>query len=275
MKTEVATGDAIAALPMYDLAELATAHDEFWASLATRLGARGLRAPRALTRGVGHFEVWRHPRLLLAQACEYPLAKYYRGLVRFVATPCYRAPGCSGASYRSAIVVRADDPAQTLADLRGRRCTVNEIDSNSGMNLLRAAVAPLARNGRFFGAVHPSGSHRQSAALVAGGDADVAALDCVSWAHFQRWYPAAMAPLRVLAWTPASPCLPLITSAATSDAALAVLRECLAAVLADDALAPVRAALLLADFDYSPAEDGARVLELERRAVEQGYPILA
>lgn len=45
---------------------------------------------------------------------------------------------------QSAIVVRADHPAETLAELRGSRWVVNEAASNSGMNLLRAAVAPPA-----------------------------------------------------------------------------------------------------------------------------------
>jgi ABC-type phosphate/phosphonate transport system substrate-binding protein len=259
---------------MYDLPELVPAHDALWSALAERLAARGISAPRRLTRTPNHFEVWRDPHLLLAQACEYPLAKYFQGIVRVVATPCYTATGCSGASYRSAIVIRADDPATSLSDLRGRRCAVNEIDSNSGMNLLRAAVAPLAGGKRFFSAVIRSGAHRHSAALVADGSADVAALDCVSWAHFQRWYPAAMAPLRILAWTPSSPSLPLITAAATSDAVVAAMRASLADVLADEALRSVRADLWLAGFDFSPTDGYERVLELERQAADHGYPVL-
>ncbi len=272
---DVMTAGAIAALPMYDFPELVPAHDALWSALRERLAARGVPAPPGLTRSLGHLATWGHPRLLLGQACEYPLAKHFRGAVRLVATPCYAAPGCLGASYRSAIVVRRDDPAANLADLRGRRCAVNEADSNSGMNLLRAAIAPLARGGRFFSAVILSGSHRNSAALVADGGADVAALDCVSWAHFQKLYAAAMRELRVLTWSEAAPSLPLITAAGTGDATLEALRASLAAVMADERLGSVRAALLLAGFDFAPAEDFSRVLELERRATERGYPILS
>lgn len=271
---DVATPGAIAALPMYDFPELMPAHDALWSALKRRLAAHGIPAPAGLSRDLGHFASWRHPHLLLGQACEYPLAKYFQGVVRLVATPCYTAPGCLGPSYRSAIVVRHDDPAMNLADLRGRRCAVNESDSNSGMNLLRAAIAPLARGGRFFSAVTSSGSHRNSAALVADGRADAAALDCVSWAHFQNLYPAATGKLRVIAWTEAAPSLPLITAAGSSDTTLAALRASLAAVIADETLRPVRAALLLAGFDFAPAEDFSRVLELERQATERGYPIL-
>jgi ABC-type phosphate/phosphonate transport system substrate-binding protein len=271
---DLASAGAIAALPMYDFPELVPAHDALWSALQERLTAHGIPAPLGLSRHLGHFASWRDPHLLLGQACEYPLAKHFQGVVRLVASPRYTAPGCLGASYRSAIVVRHDDPATNLADLRERRCAVNEDDSNSGMNLLRAAIAPLARGGRFFSAVIRSGSHRHSAALVAEGNADVAALDCVSWAHFQNLYPAVTCKLRVLAWTEASPSLPLITAAGTSDTTLDALRASLASVSADETLRPVRAALMLAGFDFSPADDFSRVLELERQAAERGYPIL-
>ena len=41
--------------------------------------------------------------------------------------------------------------------------------SNSGMNLLRAAVAPLANGAAFFGSVSVSGSHRRSVELRVTG----------------------------------------------------------------------------------------------------------
>jgi len=268
------TREAIAALPMYDFPELAGAHDALWSALRAELLAAGVPAPARLTRSLGHFDAWRDPRLLLGQACEYPLAKRFARSVRKVATPIYTAAGCTGASYRSAIVVRVDDPAAGLADLRGRRCVVNEIDSNSGMNLLRAAVAPLCGRGRFFASVAYSGSHRQSAAVVAAGAADVTALDCVSYAHLQRLDPGTTAALRVVGWSPASPSLPLITAAATDDDTLRRLRTCLAALVADPALASVRADLLLGGFDLDPQNDYAAVLRLERQAADAGYPTL-
>ena len=140
----------IAALPMYDFPDLLAAHDTLWEALAARLAAAGGEpVPRALSRDLALVDGWRHPGLLLGQACEYPLAKS-PGAVQIVATPRYSAPGSEGDRYRSAIVVRRDDPSATLADLKGRRCAVNQIDSNSGMNLLRAAIAPLADGTAFL-----------------------------------------------------------------------------------------------------------------------------
>jgi ABC-type phosphate/phosphonate transport system substrate-binding protein len=261
---------------MYDFPELAEAHDTLWAAVAARLGAAGLRdVPPQLDRHRGSRESWRHPALLLGQGCEYPLAKLHAEQIRVVATPRYTAPGCVGATYRSAVIVRTADSAQTLGDLRGRRCVVNEIDSNSGMNLLRAAIAPLAQGGRYFASVAISGAHRQSLALVADGEADVAAIDCVSFAHFQRLESQATQAVRVLCWTASSPSLPYITARAGSDAATTrVLHDALAAAVAAPELAGVRQRLLLEAIDVPPAESFADVLELERRAAELGYPVL-
>jgi ABC-type phosphate/phosphonate transport system substrate-binding protein len=265
----------IAALPMYDYPELAAAHDALWSALAERLAATGVSgAPLKLTRELSHFATWRHPHLLLGQGCEYPLVKSFADSVRLVATPRYTAPGCDGPRYRSAIVVRAKDPAETLGDLRHRRCVVNEPDSNSGMNLLRAAVAPIAHGARFFESVSSSGSHRRSVEMVIGGQADVAAVDCISLAHIQRLQLSVSADLRILCWTPASRSPPLITGSATDEATLHALRSALASVIADPALALVRETLFLHGLDFEPEGRLVDVLNHERQATEFGYPVL-
>ncbi len=259
---------------MYDFPELHRAHDILWSAIAGRLDAAGVRdVPERLTRSLGHKEAWRHPRLLLSQGCEYPLATAFAGSLRLVATPRYAAAGCEGYSYRSAVVVRAGDCASDLAGMRERRCAINESDSNSGMNLLRAALAGIAEGGRpFFSAVILSGSHRRSAELVANGQADVAAIDCVTFAHLQRFHAGTIADLRVLCWTPSSPSLPFITAASTGEATLRVLRTSLADVLADNSadLRAAREELLLDGLNLQPDPDLSEVRRLTRQAAELG-----
>lgn len=266
--------ERVAALPMYDFPELRQAHDAFWTALASRLTGAGLAGvPLHLTRAADHRAAWGDPRLLLAQACEYPLAKAFVGRVRVVAHPCYAAPGCAGGRYRSAIVVRSEDKHLTsLSELRGRRCVVNEMDSNSGMNLLRVAISRVAGGGRFFSSVAVSGSHRQSLEQVACGLADVAAIDCVTWAHLQRLAEPLARRVRVLDWTPDTPSLPLITAGSASEATILRLREALADACEDAGLAEVREAMLLTGMDLTPREDFREVLELEREAVSRGFP---
>jgi ABC-type phosphate/phosphonate transport system substrate-binding protein len=266
----------IAALPMYDLPALSEDHDRLWEALAMRLTAYGVRAaPAVLTRGPHHFDLWRDPGLLLGQACEYPLASLAGFDVRLVASPRYRAPGCAGARYRSAIVVREADRDKPLAAMRGARCAVNETSSNSGMNLLRAAVARLAQDGRFFGEIVISGGHRLSLDLIAAGRADLAAIDCVTLAHVRRHEPWRWEGLAVQGWTEDSPSLPYITAGATSDATLSALRSALADIAADPSLAAIRGNMLLDGFDFAPDREFTRVRALARNAADQGYPVLA
>jgi len=261
---------------MYDLSELEAANDALWAAIAGCLRAKGVGdVPDRLTRGCELEAIWTDPRLLLAQTCGYPLVASLGDQVRVVATPRYGAPGCDGAFYRSAVVVRASDPARHLADLCGRRAAVNDPASNSGMNVFRAEIAPLAQGAPFFDAVTITGSHAASVEAVAAGEADVAAIDGVTWAHLQRLRPGATKALRVLSWTRATPGLPLIAAATIDAAHIAALRQALAAVVLDPELASTRAALMLKGFEILPEGAYAAILALEQDAIAQGYPRLA
>jgi ABC-type phosphate/phosphonate transport system substrate-binding protein len=143
------------------------------------------------------------------------------------------------------------------------------------MNLLRAELAPLAGGKAFFKSVLVTGSHLASAEAVAQDEADVAALDCVTWAHLQRWRPSLTARLRVVTWTVRSPGLPLITSLATSPSQMAALRAALDDVANDPGLREVRQTLLLDGFSVTSVEHYRAVLRLRDIASGLGYPHLA
>lgn len=263
---------AVASLPMYDWPELQAANDVLWEAIAERLAAAGARdVPQALTRAEDLRAVWTSPALVLAQTCGYPLLKTLGGRVQLLATPRYRAPGCEGPFRRSAIVVPAQAQAEGLADLRGRRCALNDRMSDSGMNLLRAAVAPLAGGEPFFSQVVVTGSHLASAEAVASGAADLAAIDAVTFAHLQRLRPAVARGLRVAAWTARTPGLPLITAGATDPAVRLALQQALSDVARDPQLAEVRDTLLLDGFTPLPIHYYGLVQHLEDRAAAVGY----
>jgi len=265
----------IAALCMYDLPELEEANDRIWTAIAQRLRDEGVAGvPRRLTRGAPLTALWADPSLLLAQACGYPLMTDLAGQVRFVATPRYAAPGCRGPFHRSAVVVRVLERAQGLAELAGARLALNDETSGTGMNLLRALVAPLAGGRPFFGEVAVTGSHLASAEAVAGGTADLAALDCVTWAHLRRLRPTLAAQLRVLTWSAESPGLPLITARQTDEATLAALARALAEVARDPKLAGARRELLLDGFSDLPEARYLSALHWKRFATDLGYPEL-
>ncbi len=265
-----------ASLPMYDLPGLEAATDAWWAGLAAALRAEGLaEVPDRLTRQAAPAALWTAPDLLFSQTCGYPLTHALAGRVTLVATPVYFCPGCSGGNYRSEIVVRDDDPAERLADLRGRRAVANARDSQSGYSALRLAVASHAAGRRFFGAVAFSGSHRSSMAAVARGEADVCAVDGVTFHLLSRLEPRLTARLRVLARSAEAPALPYITRADIPPDDLERLRAGLRRAVRDPALAEVRRALLLDGVVATPLSVYDRILELEAAAVAAGYPDLA
>jgi ABC-type phosphate/phosphonate transport system substrate-binding protein len=267
---------ASASLPMYDLPELRTATDAWWQGLAKAFRRAGLReVPDRLRRDGAMEAAWRAPDLLFSQTCGYPLTHAFRGLLRPVATPAYAAPGCDGPLYASAIVVRADDPAQGPGDLAGRICAVNNRASHSGYNALRRALAPHAVDGRFAAGLLETGGHMASLAAVAEGRAGLAAIDCVTLELLARHRPAAVAGLRVLAWSERAPGLPYVTRADAGEEALARLRDGLRAALADPALAGPRQALLLRGAEPLDAAAYGRIDEMEAEAAALGYPEVA
>ncbi|HSI41663.1 MAG TPA: PhnD/SsuA/transferrin family substrate-binding protein [Xanthobacteraceae bacterium] len=265
----------VVTLGMYDLPWVQGANDTLWARLRRALADAGWdEAPAAIERGRPIEAMLEDPHLLLGHTCGYPLRTRFAGRLRLVATPVYRSPYAEGARHRSVLLVRADDPARSLEDLRGRVAAINGFDSNTGMNLLRAAVAPLAAGGRFFGAVSVTGAHLDSLAAVAEGRAAIAAIDGVTYAIIARHAPERIAGVRALGVTPDTPGLPLVTRLEAPDALVAALRAALAEALADPATAPARAALGLIGFEVLPEHAYDRVLELERSAQAAGYPHL-
>ncbi|MEQ8354494.1 MAG: PhnD/SsuA/transferrin family substrate-binding protein [Kiloniellaceae bacterium] len=267
---------ALASLAMYDLPGLEAATNAWWAGLAAALRAEGLsEVPAALTRGGDLTAQLTSPELLFGQTCGYPLTHALAGKVTLVATPVYACPGCAEGMYHSEILVRGDDGAGDLGELRGRRAAVNGSNSQSGYSALRHAVAGLAEDGRFFGAVETSGSHLRSMEMVAAGQADVCAIDCVTYRLLRRLRPDSAGRLRVLAATADAPALPYVTRRHIDASELARLRAGLGRACADPALEAVRGELLLAGVVVKPLSDYDRILELEAAALAAGYPAVA
>ena len=269
------TAPLCASLGMYDFPWLAGANDALWAGIAARLRGRGLEAPARLSRDAELAALWRDPGLLFGQTCGYPYVTALRDAVSLVATPVYGFPGCVGADHGSFVVARKGDSRRALADFAGGRAAMNARDSNTGMNLFRSPIAPLARGGRFFGAVVGTGSHLASLEAVAAGAADLAAVDCVSFALLAAGRPDLVSNVEIVARTPLAPALPFVMSADLARDHLAAVRGALSDALEDPALADARARLGLVGAKILGEADYERIAEFERAAVAGGYPALA
>lgn len=268
----------VAALPMYNVSH-ALRHD--WATLITRTAgilAAGEDPVRLEAEEPGDsagalHDFWRRDDLLLSQTCGYPLVQGLGRHVRLIGTPRFAVPGCRRGTYRSAIVVRASDGPATLADYRGARAACNGTDSHSGMNALRHAVAPLAQGGRFFRDVIETGSHLGSLAAVCGGEADIAAIDCVTLAYAAEHCPGLVAGVRVIAGTRPVAALPFIAARRAGRALVERVRAALRQSLRDDPA--LRSRLRLADIGPGVLSHYGPIREMACEAREHGYAELA
>jgi len=264
----------VAVLPMYDFAWVAAANDRLWAAIAARLTEAGVPAPARLARGGDLATQWRNPKLVFGQTCGYPYVTALKDAVALIATPEYRFPGCEGASHRSFIIARASDSRRELAEFRGATAALNAYDSNTGINLFRAAIARVADGAHFFRGVVVTGSHERSVEAVAEGRADLASVDCVSFALLSRGRPDLIERVTIVAESALTPGLPFIASANLGRRTVEAGRAALFAALADPDLAEARATLGLVGAQVTTPADYDRVAELERDAAAMGYPRL-
>jgi len=267
-------GAPVAALPMYDFPEIEAANDALWRRIRVGLQARGVEGPERLTRGADLGALWRNPALVFGQTCGYPFVAALRDAVALVATPEYAFSGCDGAEHRGFLVGAASDPRREVAAFRGGVAAVNAWDSNTGMNLFRATIAPLAGGRAFFSNVVVTGSHAASLEAIAGGRADLAAIDCVTYGLLKRLRPGLIERTAIIAESQSSPGLPFIASARLPETTIAAAREALFEALADPDLAETRADLGLIGARPASPDDYRRVLEMEQAVAAVGYPAL-
>jgi ABC-type phosphate/phosphonate transport system substrate-binding protein len=252
------SADVIAALPMYPAPAVIGEAYQRW--LEETLQLLGIQR-RDNWQGSLH-ELWLHPRLLLAQTCGFPLVTELKKQVRVVGRPCFTLPDASAGQHCSLLLVRRDDPRQSLPEFFDCQGAYNSLDSNSGMNLLRHALIPHVREGRFFRHLEATGSHRQSIAHVATGIADLAAIDSVTFAYLARHAPNEVAGVRVVERTANAPTLPYITSLHGPEPGL--LREAMNAALAH--LPEVAAVLAITTVQETAFADYEVLLEYRDKA---------
>jgi ABC-type phosphate/phosphonate transport system substrate-binding protein len=264
-----------ASLPMYCLPEMEAANSAFWAALKLRLHAKGVDTTEIklgddddpVSSGVG-------PETFFTQICGYPLFKHYRDHARLLAAPHYAAPGCVGSTHRAFFMIRADDPAERLEDLRGRIFGCNSLLSNSGMNLPRLSLARIAGGKPFFSSVVITGGHVASLERLDEGRIDICSIDNVTWGFFEKFRAATAKRYRILDETPSSPSLPFVTSASTTEVDAGAIAEALHEIMSDPQTADIRRTLQLAALSVPDVAAYERLAEYEREAADLGFPEL-
>ena len=222
-------------LPMFDFPELRGHTDALWAVWANELGRLGVDAPPSLIRpDEALLTHWRRPELLVSQTCGYPYAAALRPSVTTFGTFAYEIPeGQRPGFYRSVIVARESDhrvgavlATDNLRAFNGATVAINATDSLSGCVSLGAALV----NGGVtqVSNVVVSGSHANTLTVLQRGEADIAAIDAVSFALLGDVRPAALDGITIIERGPTIPCLPLITG---SSAPISILQRALVSAL--------------------------------------------
>lgn len=257
-----------AELPMYNAPQRVAQASEAWLLRicdllgAQRVDGAALKLP----------ELWLSSHLLLAQTCGYPLMTLLRGKVRLLGRPAYTLAHGADGLHCSLLMVRADDPRVALADFFGSHGLVNSDDSNSGMNLLRHALAPLQREGRFFSRVSLTGGHRHSLRELKERRGDLAAIDSVTYDYLARDASDEVSGLRILARTAPAPCLPYITALSVDNEQAQIIRQAMNQALLD--LPVVAQTLAISQVLASTEEDYQVLLDYEQQANQHGLPSL-
>jgi ABC-type phosphate/phosphonate transport system substrate-binding protein len=195
-----------ASLPMYQRDELIASNNQYWSLIKEGLSAEGHPHPDDLDQQVVGIDAWLQSGLVFSQTCGMPYRHHLHGRVHLVGTPDFGLPDCEPGYYRSRCVVRADDPRDRIDDFSGAVLAFNNTLSQSGY------AAPLVQadaQGIDWSRRVESGAHRSSAQMVRNRQADIAAIDAVTWRLIER-YDNWAGELRVLASTEPTPGLPYI-----------------------------------------------------------------
>ena len=212
--------------------------------------------------------------LLFGHTCGYPLMTRFQNLLTPFCVPLFDVPGCDGPLYCSHLIVNAEADIESVGDCRGLTVAINTPDSNSGMNLLRHALALAGARGKFFRRVLMTDGHLHSLEAIADGRADLAAIDCVTWQMIRDQDPSLVARTRSLAFSRQTCGLPFVVPSAQTAAMPAQKWIGTFNRVLQDLPAATRETLHLTGFASVTLNDYRSIMALESEAVEAGYPQL-
>ncbi len=214
----------------------------------------------------------RDPALLFGHTCGYPLMTCWKDRLSPFCVPVFDVPGSEEKFYSSRFIVGANSGIASLADCRGKVAAINAPDSNSGMNVFRYAISNLKPARQFFSGVITTGGHLHSLEAVANQQADIAAIDCVSYQLIQDCRPELVGQVRSIGFSVKTCGLPFVVpNSDIIDTKMLIENLNRALASAPDS---VREKLHLLSFEPVALDDYQAIVDLETHAVESGYPLL-
>jgi ABC-type phosphate/phosphonate transport system substrate-binding protein len=265
----------IASLPMYNLREIHQASSSLWRGIAKHLRREGVEiVPDQLVFDRPLSDLWNDSRLIFSQCCGYDVVRSFENTLTPLAVPHFDVAECSDGEYSSLIVVGENCLYDDVLEMHGTVAAINGSESHSGMSALRQLVASRHINGRFFNKVVISGAHVNSLEMLRYGEADVAAIDCVTHALLSAYQPEALAGTRVLGRTYHSPAPPYVTRTEYGEQFFERIRTALMHAFEDPTLTSARQALFIKKIKWTDISCYQKISEIESYAANLGYPVL-
>ena len=228
--------------------------------IAHHLESEGVtNVPQRLTHDVPLQTLWSDPHLFFSQCCGYDIVNRYKERLQVLATPCFAAPGCMDGDYASTIVVPKDSQYQDVVEMYNTIAVINGPESHSGVNALFGLVAPYSQGKKFFSRIKISGSHEGSLEILRRGEADVASIDCMTYALLRRYRPEALEGTRPLGLTYSAPAPPYVTRSDVDPHTVKRMKAALKNAFEDPSLATARETLYLDGVKIQPADVYQRI----------------
>lgn len=165
-------------------------------------------------------ELWARPDLGAAFMCGYPFSRLpadERPVT--LAAPVSTARWADGRPLYASHIVAAKDATFDPADLPALRWGWTVRDSQSGYHAPRSFLAGLPRPGTAVKTVGPLLNPNGVVDAIAAGRIDIGAIDAYAWQLLEMHEPEALAPLRIIATTQATP-VPLLVASRRQPAEL-------------------------------------------------------
>ncbi|PZX28092.1 ABC transporter permease [Cupriavidus phytorum] len=163
--------------------------------------------------------LWARPDCGCVFMCGYPYASA-PDTPQLLAAPVPAQARYDGRPvYFTEFIVRADAPAQSLAQTFGGRLACMLPESNSGYNAPRhylMRLAPASTQALYRPAAMATPTPREVIEAVLVGDAEVGVVDSYVMDLLRRYDPALTAQLKTLALTPPAP-IPVLVASANAD----------------------------------------------------------
>lgn len=206
--------DALASLEMYCWPENRGEWQNLWKAIRSELAQLDIPAPQFLTFGQPLEEVWLDPKLLIGHTCGWPYISKLRDKVALVGRFNFATEDCPPGHYNSVFIAPKNSELNSPDDLSGSdpSIAVNGTGSQSGFRVLREVVENIESSERLI----VTGSHRDSIYAIADGEAELAAIDAVTW-ELAKAYEPAVEDVKIIGRSSPKPGLPLITANANHE----------------------------------------------------------